>query len=214
MSSSLPSNFFPLNTFSPPSHLTILTSPHLFTYTNHHQVPATINRITTLVDPTLVLYPLNLVEAFLLPLQGFFNAVIYIAISTDACNYLRAHCRRVFRQIFINPWKHLFGLPITIPMNNIPPVIPGAPIPRSRKGKNKPYPYGSDDIELQRPRKAVVKPIQPEEIEQYHRLHKALNISPEPGATPSISAMEEYERLHKMHTISSQQGSTAASSSN
>lgn len=183
-------------------------------YTNHHQVPATVNRITTLVDPTLVLYPLNLVEALLLPLQGFFNAIIYIAISTDACNYLRAHCRRVFRQIFINPWKHLFGLPITIPMNNIPPVIPGAPVPRSRSGKNKPSPYGSDDIELQRPRKAVVKPIQPEEIEQYQRLHKALNISPEPGATPSSSAMEEYMRLHKMHTISSQQGSAAASSSN
>ncbi|OBT87670.1 hypothetical protein VE02_02744 [Pseudogymnoascus sp. 03VT05] len=175
-------------------------------------VPATANRIATLIDPTLVSFPLNITEAILLPLQGFFNAMIYIAISTDACNYLRAHCRRVFRQIFINPWKHLFGLPITIPMSNIPPVIPGAPVPRSRKNKNKSSPYESHEMDPMRPRKAVVKPIQPEELEKYARLHRELGISPEPGATPSSSALEEYERLHSMFTLPSQSGSAAGRS--
>ncbi|ELR04843.1 hypothetical protein VC83_03654 [Pseudogymnoascus destructans] len=180
-------------------------------------VPATSNRIATLINPTLVSFELNFVEALLLPLQGFFNAVIYITISTDACNYLRAHCRRVFRQIFINPWKHALGLPITIPMNNIAPVIPGAPTPRSRSGKNKPSSYGPPEMDPQRPRKAVVKPIQPEEMEEYQRLHKVLRISPEPGFTAGSSNTgdaEEYERLYNALRISQEPGSTAISSNN
>ncbi|KFY76537.1 hypothetical protein V499_03828 [Pseudogymnoascus sp. VKM F-103] len=183
-------------------------------------VPATANRIATLVNPALVSYELNIAEAVLLPLQGFFNACIYIGISTDACNYLRAHCRRVFRQIFINPWKHAFGLPITIPHNNIPPYVEGAPTPGSRSRKNKKKkssPYDLHDMDPKRPGKAVVKPIQPEELEHYHRLREELRISPEPGPITynyMAADIEEYERRRKALMISQQQARSTGSSSN
>ncbi|OBT47495.1 hypothetical protein VE00_03261 [Pseudogymnoascus sp. WSF 3629] len=62
-------------------------------------VPATINRLATLADPNLVSFPLNFIEALLLPLQGFWNAIIYITTSVPACitlyrSYLRCGCRR------------------------------------------------------------------------------------------------------------------------
>ncbi|KFY26461.1 hypothetical protein V493_04076 [Pseudogymnoascus sp. VKM F-4281 (FW-2241)] len=149
-------------------------------------VPATINRVGTLIDPTLKVFGLNFSEALLLPLQGFFNAMIYIAISTDACNYLRAHCKRVFREIFINSWKRVLGLPI--PHVQMPPK-PDAdgyvrPAPQ-RPNPTQPLPPSCGSVEMapRKLQKAVVKPIQPQEMEEYERLHKKLNISPEPGST-------------------------------
>ncbi|KFZ11402.1 hypothetical protein V501_04782 [Pseudogymnoascus sp. VKM F-4519 (FW-2642)] len=51
-------------------------------------VPATINRLATLADPNLVSFPLNFIEALFHPLQGFWNAIIYITTSVPACTTL------------------------------------------------------------------------------------------------------------------------------
>jgi len=51
-------------------------------------VPSTINRIYTLVRPTEVLFGLNLAAALVLPLQGFWNAIIYMITSSFAVKCL------------------------------------------------------------------------------------------------------------------------------
>ena len=48
-------------------------------------VPSSINRVYSLVHPDVVSFPLLYVSAFVLPFQGFWNAVIYIATSLPAC---------------------------------------------------------------------------------------------------------------------------------
>ncbi|KFY91420.1 hypothetical protein V500_04683 [Pseudogymnoascus sp. VKM F-4518 (FW-2643)] len=59
-------------------------------------VPATINRVATLVKPELVSFPLDFIESIFLPLQGFWNAVIYISTSIPACKALLSPPRRSF----------------------------------------------------------------------------------------------------------------------
>jgi hypothetical protein len=49
------------------------------------EVPSTINRVYTLVYAGEVSFTLNYIESLVLPLQGFWNAVIYIATSIPAC---------------------------------------------------------------------------------------------------------------------------------
>jgi len=51
-------------------------------------VPSTINRIYTLFRPTDVLFGLNLAAAVVLPLQGFWNAIIYMTTSSFAVKCL------------------------------------------------------------------------------------------------------------------------------
>jgi hypothetical protein len=48
-------------------------------------VPSTINRLVTLVHPHDPIFALNYVAALVLPLQGFWNATIYIFTSLPAC---------------------------------------------------------------------------------------------------------------------------------
>ncbi|XTI84913.1 hypothetical protein V2W45_211194 [Cenococcum geophilum] len=48
-------------------------------------VPSTVNRVYSLVHPDNPLYVLNLMSALVLPLQGFWNAMIYIATSWSQC---------------------------------------------------------------------------------------------------------------------------------
>lgn len=48
-------------------------------------VPSTVNRVYSLVHPDHPLYVLNLMSALVLPLQGFWNAMIYIATSWSQC---------------------------------------------------------------------------------------------------------------------------------
>jgi hypothetical protein len=48
-------------------------------------VPSTVNRVYSLVHPDHPLYVLNLISALVLPLQGFWNAMIYIATSWSQC---------------------------------------------------------------------------------------------------------------------------------
>lgn len=52
------------------------------------QVPATVNRVYTFVHAGDLNFPLMYIEALVLPLQGFWNAVIYIATSMSACRGL------------------------------------------------------------------------------------------------------------------------------
>lgn len=48
-------------------------------------VPSTINRIYTLFYPDRIVFGLQFAAALVLPLQGFWNAVIYVATSGYAC---------------------------------------------------------------------------------------------------------------------------------
>ena len=51
-------------------------------------VPSSVNRVYSLVHPDTQLFPLLLASAVVLPLQGFWNALIYIATSLPACKAL------------------------------------------------------------------------------------------------------------------------------
>ena len=51
-------------------------------------VPSSINRVYELVFPTKVSFGLSLVAGIVLPLQGFWNTVIYVATSLPACKAL------------------------------------------------------------------------------------------------------------------------------
>jgi hypothetical protein len=51
-------------------------------------VPSSMNRFYSLVHPDRVSFPLLYISALVLPLQGFWNAVIYIATSLPACKAL------------------------------------------------------------------------------------------------------------------------------
>ena len=51
-------------------------------------VPSSINRVYSLIYPSEVSYGLTVASAFVLPLQGFWNAVIYIVTSLPAVKAL------------------------------------------------------------------------------------------------------------------------------
>lgn len=51
-------------------------------------VPSSINRLYSIIHPNTVIFGLNYTEVFVLPLQGFFNAIIYIISSQTACRNL------------------------------------------------------------------------------------------------------------------------------
>ncbi|KAI9850425.1 MAG: hypothetical protein M1838_005702 [Thelocarpon superellum] len=51
-------------------------------------IPSSVNRVYGLVHPTQFSFALNFVAALVLPLQGFWNSVIYIMTSLPACRSL------------------------------------------------------------------------------------------------------------------------------
>jgi len=51
-------------------------------------VPSTVNRVVTLVHPEDKIFALNYASGLVLPLQGFWNAIIYIFTSLPACGAL------------------------------------------------------------------------------------------------------------------------------
>jgi hypothetical protein len=51
-------------------------------------IPSSANRVYGLIYPTKVSYALNAASALVLPLQGFWNAVIYFVTSFAACRVL------------------------------------------------------------------------------------------------------------------------------
>lgn len=51
-------------------------------------VPSTVNRVVTLVHPDDAIFGLNYASGLVLPLQGFWNAMVYIFTSLPACKAL------------------------------------------------------------------------------------------------------------------------------
>lgn len=51
-------------------------------------VPSSINRVYSLAHPDRLNFGLNYIETLVLPLQGFFNAIVYIITSQTACRNL------------------------------------------------------------------------------------------------------------------------------
>lgn len=51
-------------------------------------IPSTANRIYSISNPGMVSMGLQYISVFVLPLQGFWNALIYILTSWDACGVL------------------------------------------------------------------------------------------------------------------------------
>jgi hypothetical protein len=51
-------------------------------------VPSTLNRLVALVHPTHSIFGLTYASSLVLPLQGFWNAIIYIFTSVPACKAL------------------------------------------------------------------------------------------------------------------------------
>jgi hypothetical protein len=62
-------------------------------------VPSTLNRLVTLVHPNDPIFGLNYASGLVLPLQGFWNATIYIFTSLPAC---KAWVRRVTTALHID----------------------------------------------------------------------------------------------------------------
>ncbi|OJJ33072.1 hypothetical protein ASPWEDRAFT_43129 [Aspergillus wentii DTO 134E9] len=62
-------------------------------------VPSTVNRVYALARPDAFIFSLNYASSFVLPLQGFWNSIIYVSISWPACKSLlsdiKRRCQRV-----------------------------------------------------------------------------------------------------------------------
>ena len=57
-------------------------------------IPASINRLASLIDPSYVIFGLNYAAIVFLPLQGFLNALVYcISSQTGVRNLLRLNVR-------------------------------------------------------------------------------------------------------------------------
>lgn len=57
------------------------------------QVPSTVNRVYALARPDDFSFGLNYASSFVLPLQGFWNSLIYVSISWPAFKTLWLDCR-------------------------------------------------------------------------------------------------------------------------
>ena len=67
-------------------------------------VPSSVNRLYQLVHPDHPSYALNFISAFVLPSQGFWNAVIYAHASWDECKRAYTEARaQLFRQSTAEP---------------------------------------------------------------------------------------------------------------
>lgn len=66
------------------------------------QVPSTVNRVYALVYPDVSNFGLNYASSFVLPLQGFWNSLIYMSISW--------HCfKSAFANFRISPFGHAYS---------------------------------------------------------------------------------------------------------
>lgn len=61
---------------------------------NSSQVPSTVNRAYSLAYPNSYNFALNYVSSFVLPLQGFWNSIIYMFISWPAFKAVYRDIRR------------------------------------------------------------------------------------------------------------------------
>ena len=91
-------------------------------------VPSSINRVYSLVHPTKILYGLNYTETLVLPLQGFFNACVYIITSRTACR---------------NLWRGILG------KGDLPIRNPSVTMSGARMGPPE-YGIGKGDMKMER----------------------------------------------------------------
>jgi hypothetical protein len=78
-------------------------------------VPSTVNRVVTLVHPEDKIFALNYASGLVLPLQGFWNAIIYIFTSLPACGALlqkitSASDNPNSTNTASHKWKNLFAM--------------------------------------------------------------------------------------------------------
>jgi len=74
-------------------------------------VPSTVNRIYTIIRPTDTVFGLNFAAALVLPLQGFWNAVIYMATSSFAVRCLWEDVKDACRPLSARPISARIGQP-------------------------------------------------------------------------------------------------------
>jgi hypothetical protein len=69
-------------------------------------VPSTLNRLVTLVHPNDPIFGLNYASGLVLPLQGFWNAIIYIFISLPACKAMMRRIRTALHIDQMPRWRN------------------------------------------------------------------------------------------------------------
>jgi hypothetical protein len=69
-------------------------------------VPSTLNRLVTLVHPNDLVFGLGYASGLVLPLQGFWNAVIYIFTSFPACKALMRRITTALRIDQLPRWRN------------------------------------------------------------------------------------------------------------
>lgn len=75
------------------------------------QVPSTINRVYSLARPSDFNFNLNYASSFVLPLQGFWNSLIYISISWPA-----------FKALWSDIHKRICSWHIPYSIKPLPPI--------------------------------------------------------------------------------------------
>jgi len=88
-------------------------------------LPATINRIYTVIYPGTTNFGLNFASALVLPCQGFWNGVIYIITTFPAC-----------KQFFYRFLNHLRMLVGKNPIDRRRPMRTTAAVPRLRDSRD------------------------------------------------------------------------------
>jgi hypothetical protein len=69
-------------------------------------VPSTLNRLVTLVHPNDPIFRLGYASGLVLPLQGFWNAIIYIFTSLPACKALMRRITTTLRIDQMPRWRN------------------------------------------------------------------------------------------------------------
>jgi len=82
-------------------------------------VPSTINRIYTIIRPTDVVFGLYVAAALVLPLQGFWNAIIYMTTSSFAVQCLWDDIKYTCRPLRRSRKSFQVGLPSAIPASEL-----------------------------------------------------------------------------------------------
>jgi hypothetical protein len=69
-------------------------------------VPSTLNRLVTLVHPNDPIFGLSYSSGLVLPLQGFWNAIIYIFTSLPACKALMRRITTALHRDQMPQWRN------------------------------------------------------------------------------------------------------------
>lgn len=100
------------------------------------RVPSTVNRLYTLIEPDASIYGLDLASGTVLPLQGFWNTIIYITTSLPACRALWREIKsaRIFQSSRSNHSSMGMGMGMGMSLSS-----------NHSHGRNQHRPLGSED---------------------------------------------------------------------